>query len=285
MKQAKIVILAGQSNAVGVGHLNCLPKHFSAEKIKEYYDGYENIKINYYSHDKKSGGFVPVTVGCTEISKDTLGPEVGMAELFCEKYPDEEIFIVKCAFGGSCMWRDWISPSSECDGYDKNSYADQYEHIISAMEQGLPIRAGWCYNELVKILGESIDYLKENGYAPKIYGFCWMQGESDTFITQQVTEYERRFDNLISDLNSSFGEYLEDCVYIDAGISEVWGLYKELNELKKNRAAKRENTVFIDTIANGLTTKYEPVEEPDTFHYDSDSVVKLGKLFAEKIEF
>lgn len=283
MKEAKIVILAGQSNAVGVGHLKYLPRHFSEEKIKEYYDGYENIKINYYSHDKKSCGFVPVTVGCTEISKDTLGPEVGMAERFCETNQDEEIFIVKCAFGGSNLYRDWISPSSG-EGYDKDAYADQHEHIIRAMESGLPIRAGWCYNELVKILGESISYLKGEGYEPKIYGFCWMQGECDAFTAEQVAGYERRYDNLLADLNSSFGEYLEDCVYVEAGISEIWEFFKEMNEIKENHAAKHKNMFFIDTIANGLTTKYEPVEEPDTFHYDTDSVIKLGRLFADKIE-
>ena len=36
MRFADIVILAGQSNAVGVGHLKCLSKHFSEEKIKEF---------------------------------------------------------------------------------------------------------------------------------------------------------------------------------------------------------------------------------------------------------
>ena len=283
MKQAKIVILAGQSNAVGVGHVKCLPKHFSAEKIKEYYEGYENVKINYYSHDKKSNGFVPVTVGCTEISKDTVGPEVGMAEYFCEKYPAEEVFIVKCAFGGSCLWRDWISPSSG-DGYDKDAYADQHEHIIRAMEQGLAIRAGWCYNELVKILGESISYLESQGYEPKIRGFCWMQGECDAFIPEQVAEYERRYDNLLCDLNESFAEYFDNCIYVEGGISEVWACYKEMNELKKNHAAKNKNTFYIDTIGYGLTTLYEPEEEPDTYHYDSDCIIKLGKLFAEKLE-
>ena len=33
MKQATVVILAGQSNAVGVGHVQDLRKYFSPEKI------------------------------------------------------------------------------------------------------------------------------------------------------------------------------------------------------------------------------------------------------------
>ena len=37
MKKAKIIVLSGQSNAVGVGHTKYLNKSFTDEKIKEYY--------------------------------------------------------------------------------------------------------------------------------------------------------------------------------------------------------------------------------------------------------
>ena len=117
MKRARIIVLAGQSNAVGVGFVKCLSKHFDKAEIEKFHAGYPNIKINYYSHDKKSGGFVPVTVGCTEINKFTVGPELGMARYFDRKYPGEEIFIVKCAFGGTNLHRDWASPSAS-EAYD-----------------------------------------------------------------------------------------------------------------------------------------------------------------------
>ena len=35
-KTAPVIILAGQSNAVGVGHIEYLPRHYSPEKIAEY---------------------------------------------------------------------------------------------------------------------------------------------------------------------------------------------------------------------------------------------------------
>ncbi|MBE6548318.1 MAG: sialate O-acetylesterase [Ruminococcaceae bacterium] len=281
MKQAKIIILAGQSNMVGVGHLKCLPKHFSPEKIKEYYDGYPSIQINYFSHDKKSDGFVKTTVGCTEISKDTLGPEVGMAEYFTQKYPGEEIFFVKCAFGGSNLFNDWMSPSSG-GRYDAEAY---YDNRVCAPEGAEAyIRAGWCYNELIKILGESIQILKDKGYEPIVKAFCWMQGEGDADIMPHVEEYERKYSNLISDMLSEFGEYFEGCVYVDGGISDMWALYNEINQIKQLHAQNNRNSFYVDTIGAGLTTAYEPEEEPDTAHYDCDCVIKLGRLFAEKIE-
>ena len=53
-----------------------------------------------------------------------------------------------------------------------------------------------------------------------------------------------------------------------------------MNELKRKYATDHPNCVFIDTIGEGLHTRNEPFEEPDIGHYDSDSMIKLGRLFA-----
>ena len=52
------------------------------------------------------------TVGCTEISKKTIGPELGLCEIFTEQYPGETIYLVKCAFGSTSMHQDWHT--SDC---------------------------------------------------------------------------------------------------------------------------------------------------------------------------
>ena len=275
--KAKIIVLAGQSNAVGVAHVRYLPKHFSAERLARFENGYDDILINYYSHDKKSGGFVKTAYGCTEISKDTVGPEVGIADSLSLRYPDEKLFIVKCAFGGTDIAHDWASPS-RTEVYDSLSFGDgdsENEHYR---------KAGWCYNELVKLMGESIYILKKKGYAPEIRAFCWMQGESDAMDKQKVTTYTERYKMLLSDFESVFGEYMSGCVFIDAAISEQWTYYKELNTQKLEYAANTPNSFFIDTIAHGLVTTNEPEGEVDFAHYDSDCIIKLGELFAEKIQ-
>jgi hypothetical protein len=110
-----------------------------------------------------------------------------------------------------------------------------------------------------------------------------MQGEGDAGILENVNNYREYFDNFINDFKNEFSEYLEKCVFVDAGISEVWNFYKEMNSLKKEYAQKNKNFIYLDTIENGLTTKYEPVEKPDIAHYDCESVIKLGRLFVEKI--
>ena len=280
MKEARVIILAGQSNAVGVGHAEYLPKHFSPEKVAEFQTGYAKVMINYFSHNKKSGGFVPVTLGCTELVKNTLGPELGMAEYWTAHRPDEEMFIVKCAVGGTSMWRDWMSPSGS-DAYDPAARAESPEMAAYSIDHALPMPTGWEYNELCDILRDSLAILEEQGYAPKITGFCWMQGEADACEQGHTDAYEARYHAMISDLKAAFPAYMEDCLFVDAGISEIWPCYVQMNQIKQSYAATHPNCEFLDPIAAGLTTANEPEETVDIYHYDSESVIRLGRMFSE----
>ena len=40
---------------------------------------------------------------------------------------------------------------------------------------------------------------------------------------------------------------------------------------------------YFSTIENGLKYNLEPVGAPDIYHYDSDSMIKLGNLFGERL--
>ena len=281
MKKARIIVLAGQSNAVGVGYAKYLSSHFDIETVAKFYEGYDNIKINYYSHGIKSNGFVPTTVNCTEMGKDTCGPELGIAKNLTERYPDEEFFIVKCAFGCATLFNDWLSPSNGSP-YKIDARANEYPNIVQALNQGKHPTAGWCYNECILLLQNSIETLKNAGYNPQICSFFWAQGESDACDKEHVAHYIERYDKLLKDFQKTFAFYMTDCIFVDAGISSQWLYYQELNA-KKGVYAKANGYDYLDTIAVGLTTTNEPLEKPDTAHYDCDSIIKLGEMFAEKI--
>ena len=196
--------------------------------------------------------------------------------MLSKKYPEEKIFIVKSAVGGTNLFYDWLPPS--CEGeYNKESFGFGDE------EKEFYHKGGWCFNELVKVLGESLTALENQGYEPEICAFCWMQGESDAFETDTVEKYGMRYENLLKDMNDIFGKYMENCVYIDAGISEIWPYYREINAWKEKHAEEMPNSFYVDTIKEGLTTSREPEPEADIAHYDSDCTVKLGHLFAERI--
>ena len=275
MKKAKIVILAGQSNAVGVGRVEYLPCHFDEDKVAEYKRGYDDVKINFYSHDVISNGFVGTGTQSSLAGFFAVGPELSMAEYFSNNYPDENIFIVKCAVGSTNLYDEWCSPSTKpIYSYEETKDCSIYSKRIT----------GWCYNNLVALLWESIRILEGDGYAPEIVGFCWMQGESDSGDEEKVSKYIGGYKNLLLDLKSEFdGYFSKNCTFVDAGISEIWTDYKRINEMKRKFAEDEPNCIFIDTIKEGLTTKNEPHGKPDIYHYDIDSVIKLGHLFAQNV--
>lgn len=283
MKKAKLIILAGQSNAVGVGYTKYLYKCVDEKTEKVFRDGYENVLINYCSHGIKSNGFVKTRINCTESAKDTFGPELGIAKNLTERYPDETFYIVKCAYGGTSLWHDWRSPSGKGE-YCTNATDTEVPDIVASINSPNHPRCGWEYNTLVELLKNSIALLEKDGYEPEIKAFFWMQGESDAGVDILLNNYVGLYDALLSDFRSTFGNYIaKDCVFVDAGISEIWDNYQKMNEQKREYAQK-QGSVFMSTIDLGLTTKTEPEEEPDIYHYDAKSVLILGENFAKNLK-
>ena len=78
----------------------------------------------------------------------------------------------------------------------------------------------------------------------------------------------------------------KDFPFIDAGISNSkdWQYYRKVNEAKQQFAELDEKNIYIDTIGEGLHTDQEPFDTPDTAHYDSESEILLGHLFAEQFK-
>ena len=192
-----------------------------------------------------------------------FGPELGIADKLNEMYPDETFFILKCAWGGTNLFEQWLSPSSRGS-------------------------TGELYKQFTEYINTSIKYLESKNYNVKIEAMCWMQGESDSFSVENATDYEKHLNNFIEDIRKNFKKYASDdgIAFIDAYIADnpVYWVYCELvNKSKRMVSEVSSMNVLVDTIANGLSCSEEPEEKPDMAHYDSLSELKLGHLFAEEI--
>ena len=59
--------------------------------------------------------------------------------------------------------------------------------------------------------------------------------------------YERRYDAMLADLRRGFAKYFaDDCAFVDAGISEIWPFYVQLNDIKRAYAEKTPNSIYLD---------------------------------------
>ena len=262
-KKATVIILGGQSNASGCSLDEYLKMNVSEEQYDEYQNGYDNVYINYFvSGNNQSDEFVKCAAKQGE-NGVAFGPELGMAQKLNELYPDQMFFIIKYAWGGTNLFEQWRSPS--CLG-----------------------KTGDLYKSFVEFVKVSVEYLKCKDYDIEIQGFCWMQGESDSFDEQISLNYADNLSNLIKDVRNEFSKYAsnEGIAFIDAYIAELpifWVYYENVNRCKKQVADSSPLNVVIDTNAEGLTTLNEPFDQPDIPHYDSMSQIKLGHLFAQNL--
>lgn len=260
-KKATVILLGGQSNASGCTHDEYLQKNVSAEKYAEYQSGYDNVYINYISGLKASDGFVKCATLQGEIDGG-FGPELGLAEKLHETYPDRTFFIIKCAWGGTNLFEQWLSPSS--DG-----------------------KTGDLYRKFTDFVEVNLKYLESKNYDIEVEAMCWMQGESDSFSVENGTDYAEHLTNFIGDIRGEFRRYAADdgIAFIDAYIADnpVYWVYCDLvNASKDTVAAASPMNALIDTVSHGLSCSAEPAEAPDLAHYDSMSELKLGHLFAEE---
>ena len=262
-----VVVISGQSNGVGCTHSDCIARSIGYSKYQEYMKGYEGIKIAYdcwtkdegpkfYSQNQsKNDNFVKVMLGQGN-SLATFGPEIGISEALNEKYANK-LFLIKYACGASNLKDDWVKRDSP------------------------------MYNRFVTYIKKQMNNLKDMGYVPTIKAMCWMQGEGDSYegYYQEYYDNTKEFvGNLRNDLKELAGN--KDFPFVDAGInnSPQWQYYRKVNEAKQQFADEGENNIYIDTIAAGLHTNQEPFDTPDTAHYDTESQVQLGHLFAEAFE-
>lgn len=260
-KKARVILLAGQSNASGCSLDEYLKLNVSNEKYNEYSNGYDNVFINYYcSGNNISEGFVKCKTNQGEMN-GYFGPELSMAEKLHELYPNELFFIIKYAWGATDLNKQWLSPKS----FGKT---------------------GKLYDYFTQFVDQSINYLISKDYDVEIEAICWMQGESDSFSIAHAKAYETHLSNFIYDIRKKFSRYEshDGIALIDATIADnpVYWVYCDLvNQSKINVSLKSPLNVLIDTNAYGLTCQFEPIDNPDRAHYDSMSQVKLGHLFVE----
>ena len=261
--EINIIILCGQSNAEG--HTWWIEmKKKNPQLYKKYLkkeDSVLKMKFSCNGGTYKNDSYESVKFGLG-FNKDRFGPEVGMNEAYEGTNLTRPTYILKYTMGASDLYSQWRSYSSGATGY--------------------------LYDGMINFLFEEIGKLEEEGYIPYVKAVCWMQGEADSTNNSKTEKYETYLDNFIKDLNSDLSGYVEDdkILFVDAAISEssAWTNYLTINQMKANVASlDPEYRVYIDTIAMGLDFRKEPTSGADLFHYDSLSMVELGKAFMNAI--
>ena len=256
----KVILLYGQSNATGISQ-NAYLFGNDPDTYSHAYSGYDNIMINFITENglnSSNGEFVNVKLGQGGGSS-FFGPEVGIADNLYTRFPDEQIFIIKYSWGGSILHNQWLDGKSN---------------------------RGELYNAAINFTKASLEYLKSKGYIVEIAGLCWMQGESDAVRGEYSSNYYNNTKRLAKFFREDLKKYYNNhLLFIDAGIEEIdfWPDYIKINDAKKKYSNENEYNIYFSSSELNLTTNIEPVDNPDVAHYDSLSMLKLGRKFASYI--
>ena len=112
-----------------------------------------------------------------------------------------------------------------------------------------------------------------------------MQGESDTEQQDHVDAYGDSLIGFVNALREHFAKYNPDFMFYDAYINwpKAWQGDRpdQINDIKKQLAQENLHYEIIDTLAAKLHSYNEPYENVDLAHFDAESEIKLGEMFAE----
>ena len=187
--EVNVIIIAGQSNAEGNSNMSNLDKYCADNgyDFSQFVYGFEDVKISFHHHfyyadlnayvtdkiDPFNTNFVDVKVGQGCAPKHS-GPELGLAQVLHENVESTQpIYIIRYASGGTPFTGSpsWKSPSSG--------------------------ETGLLYSNLITYVNDGLENLKEQGLAPKVRAFVWMQGEADGSNANAANAYKNNMKNMM----------------------------------------------------------------------------------------
>lgn len=272
----RIYYLGGQSNMDGFGFNRDLPDSLD--------QALENILIfhgNPVGDDLPGGGFGIWELlksghgtgfqsdGKTNSLSDRFGVELSLAARLQELYPDDRIALIKYSRGGTSI--DSLAAGRfgcwEPD-YRGKTGINQYDHFLNTIREAF---------KTSDIDGDG----KRDVLVPA--GIIWMQGEADASFNEEIAmKYYSNLKRLMDLIRASL--LSDDLPVVLGKISDSWDDprdgkvwdYGELVQYAQEKYARLDRRAAIVR-----TTRYYSYS--DTWHYDSNGYLDLGKEFAEAL--
>ncbi len=262
-REIELFIVAGQSNAVG---FDAKPTELPADPI--------DAKVQFWwrtgdpppdEHDTSSGGkwttLQPQPLGQPKQPRDSktrqygnfaqpeggFGPEMGFARTLLGAQPGRSIAIVKAAFSGTGIARDW-DPESNGEN-------------------------GSCYRALIEQLRLAHAAAEKDGVKLKPQALLWVQGESDANATDAPL-YADRLTAMIASLREDLAAPdLKALIAVNTRFSLGKNPHMPaIVEAQRQVDARDPLAVYVDTAA---------AEVVNFAHFGTQGTLDMGRWFAE----
>ncbi|MDG2384893.1 MAG: sialate O-acetylesterase [Pirellulaceae bacterium] len=252
-KSIRVFVLAGQSNMVGTGQIALDLKRNDGRGSLEWLV-HEPSKAAQFEHlvdadqnwvvrddvqiwflDRK-GGLAPGYGG----GETTIGPELGFGCVVGDAI-DNPILLIKLAWGGKSLGRDFRPPSS---GGEVGPY---YKNVIETTRK------------VMNDVGELFPQFA--GKKLELAGFGWHQGWNDRVNQKLNDEYQQNMANFIRDVRKEFNHPGLPFVIAETGMSGHKEKHPRALSLMAAQAAVAEQKGFQGNVAFvGTRDFYRPPE-------------------------
>lgn len=264
----KVFILAGQSNMEGQAVVDLGGKDYNdgrgtlvamlGDPVKEAMfahlknaDGSWRVRKDVWVRYRRETGPLlagPLTIGFTVYGdRHHFGPELQFGHVVGD-YLENQVLLVKTAWGGKSLYRDFRPPSS--GGKVGPYYLRMIEEVRLAMAN------------------LAADFPEYDGGGCELAGFVWWHGWNDGCEPETaVPEYEQNLVNLISDVRKEFG-----VPKLPVVIGELTGPWVDAPgawaKLRKAQEAAARRPEFAGTVAFVPTRQFvrKAEESPNPTH-------------------
>jgi alpha-galactosidase len=290
-----VFILVGQSNMQGKASIFTLDHQIKAERTKEQFahlhDGQGNYKVrdDVFINFLDRHGKLEVGYG----SRERFGPELGFGWTVGEAM-DEPVLIIKAAYGGRSLFRDFRSPSAGLP--DEARLQEELENARkrkpeTTMED-VKGMYGFAYRDMlgeVKNVRENYETLfsELKGKELELAGFVWFQGWNDMINNEFSAAYTGNMVHFIKDVRKDLDAPNLPFVIGQLGVG---GPYEgddpttdKKEVFKANQAAAADRPEFQGNVAVVKTDQYwDPVaaEAYKVWREDVDAWRHHGNDFA-----
>jgi len=205
--RVKVFILAGQSNMQGKGKVSLLEYQASQPETAEQFkhlrkDGKWVVRDDVWIKFLDRKGNLTVGYG----SPGRIGPELEFGIAVGNHY-DEQVLIIKTAWGGKSLYRDFRPPSSGDPDPEvlQQMLARKKKKQPDATLEEVKEAFGACYRKMIEEVSDTLKNLKEHfpdykGQGCEIAGFVWFQGWNDMINTRNTADYAENMANFIRDV-------------------------------------------------------------------------------------
>jgi hypothetical protein len=211
-KKVKVFILAGQSNMEGKAKIQLLEYQIDQPETRDFFkhlkkDGQWVVRDDVWINFLDRRGNLTVGFG----SRNCIGPELEFGNTIGDHF-EEQVLIIKTAWGGKSISRDFRPPSSGLPSEEKleqilqqtnkrNKERSRPEVTLDDVKETY----GRFYREMMKEINTTLKELKTRfpdykGQGYEFAGFVWFQGWNDMFDQDFLDNYGKHMANFIRDV-------------------------------------------------------------------------------------